>query len=109
MRHLPRHAHFGMELGQARGVAIHRLGKELQRDRLSELEIVRAVDIAHAALAEAADDAIALVEDRPRLEPSMIDVGRRPRPAAARGNRLWIGAARAAARRRARETLSLIH
>ena len=92
---------------EARRIAVDRLRQELQRDRLAELEVVGAVDLAHAALAEEADDAIALVEDRARLEPSMIDVGRRPRPAAARGDRLRIGAARAAARRRAREIRSI--
>ena len=52
MRHLPRHPHFGVELREARGIAIHGLGQELERDRLAELQVVGAVDLAHAALAE---------------------------------------------------------
>ena len=39
-------------------------GQELQRDRLAELEVVGAVDLAHAAAAEQADDPVALREHR---------------------------------------------
>ena len=37
-------------------------GQELQRDRLAELQVVGAVDLAHAAAAEQADDAVAAGE-----------------------------------------------
>ena len=59
MRDLPRHPHFGVELRQARGIAIDGLRQELQRDGLAELQIVGAVDLAHPALAEPPDDAVA--------------------------------------------------
>ena len=64
MRDLARHAHFGVELRQARGIAIDVRRQELQRDRLPELQIVGAIDLAHAAAAEAADDAVAAAEQR---------------------------------------------
>src|SRR6266542_7093967 len=87
MGHLARHAHFGMQLREARGIRVDFGRKELQRDRLSELEIVRAVDLAHAPFADSSDDAIARIEDRAGLEPSVIDIGRGARPSAAAGHR----------------------
>src|SRR5262249_49058838 len=92
MRHLPRHAHFGVELRQPRRVAIHLLGQELQRDRLAELQVVGAIDLAHAAAPEPSDDAIPVVEDRSRREPPVIDrLGFRQPRARPRAARAGIG------------------
>ena len=44
------------------------LGQELQRDRLPELQVVGAVDLAHAAAPDEADDAVALDEERAGVE-----------------------------------------
>ena len=51
--------------GSARGAPSSletRLREELERDGLAELQVVRAVDLAHAAAAEEADDAVAVAE-----------------------------------------------
>ena len=42
--------------------------QELQRDRLAELQVVGAIDLAHAAAPEEADDAVALGDDGSRRE-----------------------------------------
>ena len=73
VRHLARHPHFGVELRQPRGIAIDVRRQELQRDRLTELQIVGAVDLAHAAAAEAADDAVAAAEEGAGREAAVID------------------------------------
>ena len=44
--------HFGVQLREPRGIAIDGLGQELERDRLAELQVVGAIDLAHAAFAE---------------------------------------------------------
>ena len=92
MRHLPRHPHFGVQLRQPRRIAIDFLRQELQRDRLPELEVVGAIDLAHAAAPEASDDAVAAVEEGAGREAAVIDrVGAR-QPAA--GRRCQLRAAR---------------
>jgi hypothetical protein len=58
VRDLARHPHFGVQLHQSRGIAIDRLGQELQRDRLSELQVIGAIDLAHTAAPEQRYDAI---------------------------------------------------
>ena len=63
VRHLTRRADFVVELREADGVAGHLLRQELQRDRLTEAEVVGAIHLAHAAAAEQSDDAIAIGED----------------------------------------------
>ena len=84
VRDLPREPHFGVQLHQARGIAIHHLRQELQRDGLPELEIVGAIDLAHPAFPEASDDAVADVEDGAGRKAAVIDrVGAR-QPAAGR-------------------------
>ena len=70
MRELPRDADFGEEALAADRIARQRARQELQRDRLSELEVVGAVDLAHAAAAEQADDAVAVGEDDAGGEPT---------------------------------------
>ena len=48
---------------QAHGSLAQLLGQELERHRLAELEVVGAVDLAHAAHADALDHAVAAGED----------------------------------------------
>ena len=83
-----------LRCGTARAarVAAERFGQELERDRLAEPQIVGAVDLAHAAAAEQADDAIPAVRGFPGREPAVVDRCRRSEPAA-----------RGRARRRARQ------
>ncbi len=73
VRDLTRHAHFTMKPRERGAVTQQMFGKELQRDRLPQFEIVRAIDFAHAAPAQQADDAIALCEDRSWHETRVID------------------------------------
>ena len=73
VRHLPRHARLGVQLRQARGITVDRLRQELQGDLLAELQIIRAINLSHAALAEAADDPVPVVEQRARLEAPVVD------------------------------------
>ncbi len=84
VRHLTCHADFGVELRQARRVAIDVGRQKLERDLLSELQIVGAVDLAHAAAADALDDAIAAAEERARLESAVVDRARGGEPSARR-------------------------
>jgi hypothetical protein len=76
-----------VELRQPLRIAIDRFGQELERDRLSELQVVGAVDLAHAPLADATDDAVTIVEDRARIEPSVVDVAGSAAPAGAGARR----------------------
>ena len=84
VRDLPRHADFGVELGQARRILVDVGWQELERDRLAELQVVGAIDLAHAAAAEALDDAVASAEERARREAAVIDGARRREPAGGR-------------------------
>ncbi|HEV2764706.1 MAG TPA: hypothetical protein VGV38_17130, partial [Pyrinomonadaceae bacterium] len=77
VRHLPREAHLLVEARERRAVARDALGQELQRDRLLELQVVRAVDLAHAAATQEADDAVAPGEHRPRDEARVVNRGGR--------------------------------
>ena len=70
MRDLARDAHLGQEPLAPDGIVGERAGQELQRDRRPELEVVGAVDLAHAAAAEQPDDAVAAGEHRSRRETS---------------------------------------
>jgi hypothetical protein len=73
VRHHTGHADLGVELGQARGVGIDVGGQELERNRLSEFQIVGAIHLAHPAASQPADDAIASAKQRAGLEPAVID------------------------------------
>ena len=73
------------------GIRADRVGQELQRDRLAEAKIVGAVNLAHAALAEEADDAEPSVEHRTGREAAVIDRVGRAEPAARRRPGLAIG------------------
>ena len=58
VRNLPRDAHFAVEARQRRAVFGHRLGQELQRYRLPQLQVVGAIDLAHSAFPGQRHDAI---------------------------------------------------
>ena len=91
MRDLPRHPHFVVELHQPRRIAIELRRQELQRDRLRQLQVVGAIDLAHAAAPEPSDDPVAAAEQRARGKTPVIDrVGRRQPSATTtrRGSRL---------------------
>ncbi len=93
VRDLPRHADFGVELGQARRILVDVGRQELERDRLAELQVVGAIHLAHAAAAQALDDAVASAEQRARLEAAVIDGARRREPAGGgRGARIFRAA-----------------
>jgi len=82
-----RDADFVVELREARGVVGEVIGKELERDGLSELEIVGPVDLAHAAAPQERDDAEAAGEDSARSKASP-DTGGARRERAGNGGRL---------------------
>ncbi len=84
MRDLPGHAHLGVKLCQPRRIAIDIGRKKLERDRLSELQIVGTIHFAHPALAEPANHAIAPAENGARLKTSVIDPAGAPQPACRR-------------------------
>ena len=73
MRDLPRHPHLGVQLGEPRGVAVDVGRQELERDRLPELEVVGAEDLAHAAAAQSADNPVAAAEERAGGKAAVID------------------------------------
>ena len=95
VRDLARHTDLAVEALQALGVALERAGQELEGDRLLELQVVRAVDLAHPAAAEETDDAVALAEHRAGREPL-------PRPGAGRARRAGRAGRGAAPRGRGR-------
>src|SRR6185503_19287794 len=63
MRDLAPEAHLVMEPLEIGRVALAARREKLQRDGLAELRVVRAIDLAHAALAEDRGDAIAAGDD----------------------------------------------
>ena len=69
---VPGDAHFVVELREARRIVRDVVGQELEGDRLSELEVVGAVDLAHAAAPERRDDAEAAGEDGARREAAPV-------------------------------------
>ncbi len=87
MRDLARHSNFAVQLRESRRIAVHVGGQELERDRLSELQIVGAEDLAHPAAAKTSDDAVAAAEDRPRREAAVIDGPGTREPATRRSTR----------------------
>ena len=62
MSDLARDADFLAEAFKAAGVIADGGGEELEGDGLAEFEIIGAVDLAHAALAEHGDDAVAILQ-----------------------------------------------
>ena len=77
---LPGEADLGVEPGEEPRVGRDRFRKELQGDGLAELQVVGAVDLAHPAPAEEADDPVAPAYHRPRREGAEVDRvrGRKP-------------------------------
>jgi hypothetical protein len=82
MRHLTRCPDFVVELCEPDGIAGHRVRQKLERHRLTEPQVVRAIHLAHSAAAEQADDAIAAIEHCAWSETSVADRIRRCEPAA---------------------------
>ncbi len=82
MRDLAGQSYLGVELRQARGIAIDVGGQELQRDGLAELQVVGPVHFAHAARSEPLDDAITPAKQRAGLEAAVVDRAGRGQPAA---------------------------
>ena len=64
-----------MELRQEGGIGRERFRQQFQRDRLTELEIVGAIDLAHAAAADERDDPEAAREDDAGIEAGQHRVG----------------------------------
>ena len=73
VRDLPRRAHLVVKLRETHRIVTKVLGQELQRDRLPEAHVIGAIDLAHPAAPEKADDAVARIEQRTRCETSVID------------------------------------
>jgi hypothetical protein len=86
-----RHPDFGVELGEPRRVAVHVRRQELQGDRVPELQIVGAEDLAHPAAAQAVDDAIAAAEDGAGSKAAVVDRAGAREPSAGGGGRLAAG------------------
>lgn len=63
MRDLSSDTHFGKESLQPHRMIGKRAREEFQRNRLAQLQIVGAIDFAHSAAPEQADDSIATRED----------------------------------------------
>ena len=64
MGDLPRQPNFLMEAREPVGAIRDLLRQEFQRDRLSELQVFRSIDFAHAAATQQADDAVAAGQHR---------------------------------------------
>ena len=90
MRDAQRQADFVEEPLEPIRVALDVARQELQRDGLAELQVVGAVDLAHAAAAEQADHAIAAGEDRAGQETLGITPMPRRRRRERRGRRVGL-------------------
>jgi len=73
MRDLPRHPYFGVQLRQPGWILVHVGWQELQGNLLPKLEVVSAIDLTHAAVAEPFDDAVATAEKRAWRKPSVVN------------------------------------
>ena len=71
MRNLARNAHFAVEPVERYFVVRYGFGQKLQRYRLAQFEIIGAIDLAHAALSEDADDAVTLGQQHARRKPAL--------------------------------------
>ncbi len=89
MGHLPRRSHFVVELCQTGRFVSQVVGQQLEGDRLTEPQIVRPIDLTHAAAAEQPDDPVTAVEHVARGEPAVTDRIRRAQPATGRRFRAW--------------------
>ena len=89
VRDAKRHAHLAQEPIQAFLIALEAGRQELQRDRLAELEVVGAVDLAHPAASQQSDHAVAAGNDRTGQETRAVrGIGGGSRAAGA-GYRGW--------------------
>jgi hypothetical protein len=85
MRNLPRYPHFRKQPLAPNGIICKRLGQEFQRHRLSQFEIVGAVDFSHSAPADQPDNAVSVGYHHAGVNPptgSESDEIRRPTGAA---------------------------
>ena len=80
VRDLPREPDLRMEAREEALVGRDGLGQELQGDRLPELQVVGAIDLAHAALSEKPDDPVALAEHGAGRKGPEVDGARRDDP-----------------------------
>ena len=71
VRNLARNAHFAVEPVERYFVVRYGFGQKLQRYRLAQFEIIGAIDLAHAALSEDADDAVTLGQKHARRKPAL--------------------------------------
>ena len=62
-----------MKARKRRAVAQKMIGKQLERDGLAQFQIISAIDFAHAAFAQQADDAIAFGEHCARHKARIVD------------------------------------
>ena len=72
-KRLTRDANLIVELCEASRVALQLTGKEFQRDRLPEPEIIGSINLTHSPAAEKTDDSIPLAENGAGREAAMID------------------------------------
>ena len=84
-----RDADFVVELRKARGIVNEMIGEKLERDCLSELEVVGPVDLAHAAAPQERDNAEAAGEDRTRRKASPDGGAARRERAGSEGRLAW--------------------
>ena len=68
VRNLAGVSHFRMKPGESRSIVLQRGGKKLESYNIAELEILRAVDFAHAAASQQSNDPIPLDENSARRE-----------------------------------------
>ena len=102
VRHLARDADLAAESLERRLVVRDRLGQKLERHRLVERQVVGAVDLAHAALAEHGDDAVAPAEQFSGSEAALRPrTGRRAARPSRRAARNGLGCERIGAAGRA--------
>ena len=80
MGDLPREPNFLVEARQPVGAMGDLLRQELESDGLAELQVVGAIDLAHAAAAQQADDAVAAGEHRAGNELRAVERVRRRQP-----------------------------
>jgi len=64
------------ESPQSSGIAFEFDGQEFERDRLAELEILGAVNLAHPTATEQTDDAVALADQGAGSKPPAVERGR---------------------------------
>ena len=75
MRHLTRHANFGMKPLEQTRVMGGRRGQQLQRDWLAQRQVGGTVHFAHPAPAQQPDDPVAARQECPRKELSFVGGG----------------------------------